>query len=562
MKMPNKVNLLLSSLSAFFALVGKKLLNFIKDLDGVVDFLKNLTVIAIFALIVPIIFKVLTKNTIMVQEVSVPLELENRGLTGRVFSQRVIDKILEIANYTEVLKEREDVYGLSKKNQRPDIDLPLNIFGVNLETLLGFIKTGIGEADVRIVGEVITETPAKPNSDELAGYGVRFRVAKVGTIYQSTSPITDIDLLAEKAAMGVMEEYEPITMAYYYRGKQKYEDAFRMTEKAILKKRAGDIVWAHFVRGLIEMDQARWTFAEEEFRFVLERNPAFPRIHNNLSTVLRRQGKFEDALQESDKAIEADPMRAQGYLNKAWCLIEMGKNPDAQKWLEKAIAIEPDNEIGHLNMADYYRKIRQLDLAVKHYRMALDIKPNSPRIYSNLAGTLGDMGQWKEAEQVTQKALTFNPKDGISLGYLGYIALERRDYESARKFYDAAFASDPTYFRYYIGQARIAMHEKKYDRAEELLDAARKANPRWWDTYKFKGDLALLRGNKKMAMDYYEQSTKLNPRAPDVLARIAWLGQNQGNAEIAEKYSQKAVESAPYLYPTKDVVFKIQFLPS
>ncbi|QWD74738.1 tetratricopeptide repeat protein [Polynucleobacter sp. TSB-Sco08W16] len=562
MKILNKVNLVRSSLSGFINSAGKKLLNWIKDLDGVVDFLKNLTVIALFALIVPLIFKVLTKNTIMVQEVTVPAELENRGLSGRVFSQRVIDKILEIANYTEVLKEREDIYGLSKKNQRPDIDLPINIFGVNLETLLGFIKTGIGKSDVRIVGEVITEIPAKPNSDELAGYSVRFRVAKVGTIYQSTSPITDIDLLAEKAAMGVMEEYEPITMAYYYRGKQKYEDAFRMTEKAILKKRPGDIVWAHFVRGLIEMDQARWALAEEEFRFVLERNTSFPRIHNNLSIVLRRQGKFEDALKESDKAIEAEPTRAQSYLNKAWCLIEMGKNPEAEKWLEKAIATEPDNETGHLNMADYYRKNRQLDLAVKHYRMALDIKPNSPRIYSNLAGTLGDMGQWKDAEQVTQKALAFNPKDGISLGYMGYISLERKDYENARKFYDAAFASDPSYFRYYIGHARIAMHEKKYDQAEELLNAAQKANPRWWDTYKFKGDLALLRGNKKLAMDFYEQSTKLNPKAPDVLARIAWLAQSQGNSEISEKYSQKAMESAPYLYPTKDAVLKIQFLPT
>jgi tetratricopeptide (TPR) repeat protein len=484
-------------------------------------------------------------------------------LSGRVFSQRVIDKILEIANYTEILKEREDVYGLSVKNQRPDIDLPITIFGVNLETLLGFLKNAVGGSDVRIVGEVITQSLAKESDNISAGYDVRLRVSKVGTIYKSSAPVADINLLAEQAAIGVMEEYEPITMAYYYRGLKKYDDAFRMTEKALLKRRDGDIVWAHFVRGLIQADQAKWSLAEEEFKFVLERNPNFPRAHNNLSRTLRQKGEFQAALEEADKSIQVEPHLAQNYANKAWTFIDMGRTQDARFWLEKAIAIEPDKEIGHLNLADYYRRIRELDLAVKHYRIALDIKPNSARIYSNLAGTLGDLGRWKEAEEVTQKALSFNPKDGISLGYLGYIALEHKNYESAGKFYDAAFAADPSYFRYYIGHARIAMHAKKFEQAEKLLNKAQEINPRWWDIYKFKGDLELLRGNKAAAMNLYENAAKLNPKAPDVFARMAWLEKLQGNSDLADNYSKKAVEIAPYIFPSSDSIFnEFHFLPN
>lgn len=526
----------------------------ISHLEDAVTITKNLAILFLFAMATPFIYKLLSKNTIVVQEITVPQELESRGLSGRVFSQRVIDKILEIANYTEALKEREDVYGLSKKNQLPDIDLPITIFGLNFETLMSFFKTTVGGQDIRVTGEVVTEQPGSVEAKELSRFGVRLRVAKIGTIYRSKDSSSEIDTLAERAAMGVMEQYEPITMAYYYRGHRDFENAFRMTEKAILLKRPGDVVWAHFVRGLIESDQARWAAAEDEFRFVLEREPDFPRARNNLSLVLRRKGDFDAALAEAEEAIRVEPNRGQSYRNKAWALIGMGRMEDAVPWLQKTIDVEPGNEAGHLDMGDYYRQMRDLDRAAFHYRAATDIKPDNSQIYANLAGTLGDLGRWDEAEKVTLKSLSINPKNGIALGYIGYIALQHGNIERARKYYTDAFAADPAYFRYYIGMARIAMAEKDYRKAAELLEKARIANPRWWDTYKFKGDLALLENHTSDAMSLYEQSAKLNPRAPDVQARIASLAEKLGEREKARKAAKEAVRLAPYLYANEAFV--------
>lgn len=245
-------------------------------------------------------------------------------------------------------------------------------------------------------------------------------------------------------------------MAYYYRGLKKYDDAYRMTEKAILKKRSGDIIWAHFVRGLIEIDQGRWDLAEEELRFVLDRNPTFPRAHSNLSQVLRRKGEMDNALIEAEKAIEVEPTRARGYLNKAWSLIELKRVDEAQVWFEKAIAVEPDNEIGHLNLADHYRRIRQLDLAVKHYRLALDIKPNLSRIYANLAGTL----RWWDTYK-----------------FQGDLALLRGDEDSAMKLYEQS--------------------NKLNSNAPDVL-----AIIAW---------LAQAQGNQVMAQEYSQKAVKLAP---------------------------------------------------
>lgn len=528
----------------------------ISHLDDAVTIAKNVAILFLFIMMAPFFYKLLSKNSIVVQEISVPQELEARGLSGRVFSQRVIDKILEIANYTEHLKEREDVYGLSKKNQLPDIDLPITIFGINFETLLSFFKTAVGGQDVRVTGEVVTEKPGYAEAKEASRFSVRLRVAKIGTIYRSKESSAEIDTLAERAAFGVMEEYEPITMAYYYRGHRDFENAYRMTEKAILNKRPGDVVWAHFVRGLIEADQARWSAAEEEYRFVLERDPGFPRARNNLSTVLRRKGDLTGALVEAEEAIRVEPNRAQSYRNKAWALIGMSRMDEALPWLQKTIDVEPNNEAGHLDMGDYYRQLRNLDRAAFHYRAATDIKPDNSQIYANLAGTLGDLGRWDEAEAVTMKSLGINPKNGIALGYIGYIALQRGDIERARKYYTEAFAADPTYFRYYIGMARVAMAEKDYAKAGELLDKARAANARWYDTYKFKGDLALLQGQPAEAMALYEQSAKLNPRAPDVQARIASLAEKSGDQAKANKAAAEAVKLAPYLFPNVNFVLR------
>lgn len=532
-------------------------LRVIVKLDDIVRLAKNIAFIFVFAMAAPFVYKVLSRSTIVVQDVSVPQELEARGLTGRVFSQRVIDKIIEVANDTDALKEREDTFGLSQKNQRPDIDLPITIAGINFETLLSFLKTAFGGQDIRVVGEVVAEQAAADSAP--ARYSVRFRVAKIGTIYRSTAPSTEIDALAERAALGVLEEYEPITMAYYYRGRRDFASAFRMTEKAILKKAPGDVVWAHFVRALISVDQARWDEAEDELRFVLERNPAFPRARNNLSRVLRRKGDFAGALAEAEKAIAVEPDRGQSYGNKAWALVGLGRSKEALPWLEKQIAVEPDNETGHIDMGDYHRQLRELDLAALHYRMATDIKPNASQIYVNLAGVLGDLGRWDEAETATMKSLNFNPRNGVALGYVGYIALQRGDYERARKFYTDAIAVDPSYFRSHIGHARIAMHERDYARADELLEKARAANPRWWDVYKYKGDLAELRGDSARALSLYEEAEKLNERAPDVHARIAWLAERSGDHAKALKHAETAVRLAPYLF--RDVAFVLAVSP-
>ncbi len=536
---------------------GRGAVGAVMHLDQIVSFLKNTAVLFFFAMMAPFVYNLLSKSTIVVQEVSVPQDLEARGLTGRVFSQRVIDKILEIANYTELLKEREDVYGLAKKNQRPDIDLPITVFGINFETLLSFLKTAAGGQDIRVVGEVVTELPADEEKKTPAKYGVRFRVAKVGTVYRSAAPTATLDELADKAAFGVMEEYEPITMAYYYRGKRDFENAFRMTEKALLKRRPGDEVWAHFLRGLIESDQGRWKSAEEEFRFVLERNPDFPRARSNLSRVLRRGGDLPAALEEAERALVSESTLFQSYHNKALALVGLNRHDEALVWLKKAEEVDSTSELVQLELADFYRsRAGAQELALKHYRLAADLKPDNSRIYANWAGMLGDLGRWDEAEKVTLKALSFNARNGIALGYLGYIALERRDIVKAQRFYTEAYAADPTYFRAHIGLGRVAMAERDFGKAEELFARALAESPRWWDIFKFQGDLMLLRGRHDEAEAKWKRALEINPRAADVEARFAHLALHRGDEAKAQRHAARAAQMSPGLFKDAEYVLK------
>lgn len=545
--------------------IGKWIVGAGLKVHALTSAVKNTALIGLVALAIPFAYHVLNRTTIVIQDVSLPAELEARGLSGRIFSHRVIDKILEIANYTDRLKEREDIFGLSRKNQRPDIDLPLTILGVNFETFLTLLKTPFGGRDVRVVAEVTTEVPAGAEDKVQARYAVRIRAGRIGTIYRSKSPTSTIDELTETAAIGIMEEYEPITMAYYYRGRRDFANAYRMTEKAIAKNRDGDELWALFLRGLIEADQRRYGSAEEEFRLVLEKNPAFPGARSQLSRMLRRSGKMEAALVEAEKAVAIEPDKLQGYQNMALALEGLKRADEALVWFRKSVDVDPGNDAGHFEIAAFFRRspgltgelsdrTLQLEQAVKHFRLAARLGPFKSGTYANLAGALGDLGRWDEAERITLKAIYENRKDAIALGYIGYIALQKGDYARARNFYIEAYAADPGYFRAHIGLARVAMHEGQLDKADELLSKALTADAAWWDTYKYQGDLALIRGDRGAAIVKYKQALKLSPRAADVHARIAHVAHLEGDDETARRHARRATELAPHFFPSADSV--------
>jgi tetratricopeptide (TPR) repeat protein len=81
---------------------------------------------------------------------------------------------------------------------------------------------------------------------------------------------------------------------------------------------------------------------------------------NDQGGALNSQGKYDEAIQAYDKAIQLDPNYAKAWSNKGMALVNMGKLDEAIQAFDKAIWIDPS-----LSEA-WYHKVNTLDKLGRH----------------------------------------------------------------------------------------------------------------------------------------------------------------------------------------------------
>lgn len=83
--------------------------------------------------------------------------------------------------------------------------------------------------------------------------------------------------------------------------------------------------------------------AEQYFRLSLEKDASSVHIYNRIGISLRRQGKWQEAISEYEKALKLDPNNEGLYFNLAKACLE-GKNTEAaRKYFMKVLQLSPNN---------------------------------------------------------------------------------------------------------------------------------------------------------------------------------------------------------------------------
>jgi len=127
--------------------------------------------------------KVVTTQSVVISEITVPAAASDRGLTGDAVARRVLDHLKEITIDARAKKEQEAVNGTTLESQLPDIQLPVG--GINLSSAISQIRHFLGYADTKISGEVITES-AGDDKGNAPTYTLRLRTP--GTVSSITRP--------------------------------------------------------------------------------------------------------------------------------------------------------------------------------------------------------------------------------------------------------------------------------------------------------------------------------------------------------------------------------------
>jgi protein O-GlcNAc transferase len=127
--------------------------------------------------------------------------------------------------------------------------------------------------------------------------------------------------------------------------------------------------------------------------------PTFAAAHSNLGSVLKEQGKVEEALAHYHEAITIDPLFADAYSNLGNTYKDMSQTDEAIACYKTAIKIKPTNAVAMANLAAAYKDCGNLTEAISLYREALKLKPDFPEAFSNLVHSLAFVCDWNSRER-------------------------------------------------------------------------------------------------------------------------------------------------------------------
>ena len=129
------------------------------------------------------------------------------------------------------------------------------------------------------------------------------------------------------------------------------------------------------------------------------------------------------------------------------------------------------NEFGQLLCArgEIFAKMQLEDQSLAAYDEALSYTPNAPRLWRERAALLLQLGRVREAQQYTERALTFDKLDPVAWHQLGDI---QRSLGNTKKAYDA-------YAEALKLSPRDALTWARYGLCQYQLGQTRAAECRW-----------------------------------------------------------------------------------
>jgi tetratricopeptide (TPR) repeat protein len=128
-------------------------------------------------------------------------------------------------------------------------------------------------------------------------------------------------------------------------------------------------------------------------------------------TALSMSDRFDEAIGDLGKAIEAGPAWPMPYNNRARTFVEKGEPAKAIADYDTLLQLTPGNAAGYANRALAYMKLKDFDHALADLQKALELKPNNAFTIYSIGEVYENKGDLKQAEAEYRKALTLVPQN-------------------------------------------------------------------------------------------------------------------------------------------------------
>ena len=174
------------------------------------------------------------------------------------------------------------------------------------------------------------------------------------------------------------------------------------------------LAWCHMldvVRYYSASPEESMRLAVEAIQKALALDPSDHRIHRILSNLYVMQGKHDEAIASSKRALELCPGGAGAYVNLGTALLFACRPLKAVSMLEKAIQLDPfPHAVCHRNLAMAYSHVGRYDDAIEQGEKAFRGNPKDLTTPFVLVFAYAKLGRREEARTAAAEVLRINPR--------------------------------------------------------------------------------------------------------------------------------------------------------
>jgi Tfp pilus assembly protein PilF len=156
---------------------------------------------------------------------------------------------------------------------------------------------------------------------------------------------------------------------------------FKLNNVKVIEKCISDIkfnpddIEAHFLIGYYYSKTNKFDLAVKHYRKCISLKEDYPRVRNNLASILIKQRKHLEAKKQYEEAIRQDPEDVKAHNNLGILMANLNENSEARKLFQKALAINPDFAEAHCNLGHILVRQKKYKEAVAQYQRAIELKP-------------------------------------------------------------------------------------------------------------------------------------------------------------------------------------------
>jgi serine/threonine-protein kinase len=284
--------------------------------------------------------------------------------------------------------------------------------------------------------------------------------------------------------------------------------------------------------------------------------------HVCLGNVLNGTGKYEQAVQEFQRAVASNSGSEEALRGLADAQTNLGNFASAEATYKKAIALRPNYWAVYSWLASFYYNQSRYTNAEAMYMKATQLAPDNYHGYFNLGGIYVTQGQYPEAIVALKRSIELRPSPE-AYNNLGYVyTLMHRFPEAIATLEQALKIDDSDWMNWgnladalYWSPDRRREARPNYEKAISMAAPKLQVNSQDVDVLVYLANYSAMVEDRKAAFDYLARAQRLAPSNGEVSFRAAIVYNhfNQPEQAIAElKNAIDAGYSRPIIRDTPD----------